>query len=206
MRTVKTVKTVKMEDTWIPVVSGDSKDELAQNVKLIASKKRKLFARNIIVVMLIATCCFGFVFFVYRCSIFGNTHNSRNSERGYYKYQDTTFYYQDGVWYEYDAALGITEERCTKIKTASPISAEADTIARITPKTTIILTVIRITGTVESWILMRKWTENKIIFPLFKRHDVCYNKYIAYTKQRYEGISGRSDVCLPELKNWITLF
>ncbi len=106
MRTVKTVKTVKMEDTWIPVVSGDSKDELAQNVKLIASKKRKLFARNIIVVMLIATCCFGFVFFVYRCFIFGNTHNSRNSERGYYKYQDTTFYYQDGVWYEYDAALG----------------------------------------------------------------------------------------------------
>ena len=58
------MKTVKMEDTWIPVVSGDSKDELAQNVKLIASKKRKLFARNIIVVMLIATCCFGFVFFV----------------------------------------------------------------------------------------------------------------------------------------------
>ena len=44
---MKTVKTVKMEDTWIPVVSGDSKDELAQNVKLIASKKRKLFARTL---------------------------------------------------------------------------------------------------------------------------------------------------------------
>ena len=43
----------------------------------------------------------------------------------------------------------ITTERCTKIKTASPISAEADTIARITPKAAIILTVTRIKETAE---------------------------------------------------------
>ena len=97
---------MKMDDNWDPVMSGDSGKELARNAKLITAKKRKVFFFFFFVVLLVLTVCVAMVFFIFRCTIFGDTQKNQDSERGYYYYQDTTYYYQNGVWYEYDSALG----------------------------------------------------------------------------------------------------
>lgn len=97
---------MKKDDSWIPVVSGDSKTEIARNAKLFTAKKRKVFLRNSAVILLVAAVCAAMTYFTYRCVFLGNAHHSRSSDRGYYSYQNTTYYLQDGVWYEYDDALG----------------------------------------------------------------------------------------------------
>lgn len=97
---------MKNDDSWIPLASGDFEDGLVKSTNPAAGKKKKIRLVDLIIALLAVALCVVLMLYAFRCAFTDKPQASYDSERGYYNYNDTTLYYQDGIWYEYDYGLG----------------------------------------------------------------------------------------------------
>lgn len=93
-------------DNWYPVASGDY-DGYVHSTHPPAAKRKKILLVDLIIALLAVTAVVLLMMNTFQCSVFGGQKKPAVSgDTGYYSYKDTTLYNQNGIWYEYDTALG----------------------------------------------------------------------------------------------------